>query len=801
MHCPCRQVLPVCILLGMLVRVAVAHPGNHDQEDAQPAANFLYDTADQVVDATVLENPLRYDADAAVAGEAVWYAWLEFTPGKGDALWIGRRENGQWIVKNKVDGHSESYARPTLTRAGGGRLWLSYEAEQNEQWDVFAVALNDEGTSGGSTQCVSNGTSGADIQHCTATGEDGGLWVVWQSDASGQFDIVGRHFDGDAWNGIVTISNSPRGDWHPQSAVDSRGNLFVVWDGYDGESYNVYLRSRQNKQWGEVTAIAATSAFEGRADLAIDKQDRVWLTWEEGGENWGQPFRGILTPKVGDQLGPLHRFRRLHVAVVDESGVSSLKSPLPQPSLAAAARRATSEKAVKHTGAFYERGRLCVDGSGRVWLAYRHFYAPWLGYQHKSHVEQGWGVYARCYGADGWSDLYRFDVDQGDGLQRLELAPAGKGVTAVWTTGRTDRRRNRRPRGIVVASVESDQAPPAKLASSLSQPPAASKGDGEAISPERPTEEVDGKSYTLFFGDLHRHTDLSLCRVPIDGTIDDAYRYAADVAQLDFLGITDHSRDIALGNALSQLWWRSRKEVYRHQLGTAFFPFYAYERSHGNTADHNVVSLRGDMLRRHTYPVPKFWEELDENTFTIPHQPIRRDTWNYQNDLLRPLMEIYQGCRDASIEDHAHTGLDKGYLLGFIASSDHMSTSASYACVWAEKPDRESIFFALKARRTYGATARIQLVARAGNHWMGQEIPAANLPPLVLKARGTAPIRSVKLLVDGKVEKVFSPNAREVELKVPLAVAGDHYVYFHLLQADGNEAWSSPFFLRRKIEE
>ena len=175
-----------------------------------------------------------------------------------------------------------------------------------------------------------------------------------------------------------------------------------------------------------------------------------------------------------------------------------------------------------------------------------------------------------------------------------------------------------------------------------------------------------------------------------------------------------------MGDALSQLWWRCQKEVTRHQLNGTFFPFYAYERSHGNTADHNVISLRPDLLRPHTYPVPVFWRELDQDTITIPHQPIRRDTWAYQDDDLRPLVEIYQGCRDHSIEDHVHRGLAKGYHLGFIASSDHMSTSASYACVWADEASRESIFRALRQRRTYGATTNIRLAVHAGDHWMGQ---------------------------------------------------------------------------------
>ena len=291
-----------------------------------------------------------------------------------------------------------------------------------------------------------------------------------------------------------------------------------------------------------------------------------------------------------------------------------------------------------------------------------------------------------------------------------------------------------------MATLTAQHIAPTSLSLERSASLADRRSGGDVPEPSPIT--VDGKTYYLFYGDLHRHTDLSLCRVPIDGTIDDAYRYAIDVAQLDFLGITDHSRDIAQGDPLSQLWWRSRKEVYRHQLvagkDMAFVPFYAYERSHGNTADHNVISLRGDMLRPHTYPVPVFWKELDVDTMTIPHQPIRRDTWAYQNDELRPLVEIYQGCRDTSIEQDVHEGLARGYHLGFIASSDHMSTRSSYACVWAEQPTRVAIFRAPQARRTFAATDKIWLAVLADDQWMGEIYQADHAPRLTLCARGTA---------------------------------------------------------------
>ena len=382
-------------------------------------------------------------------------------------------------------------------------------------------------------------------------------------------------------------------------------------------------------------------------------------------------------------------------------------------------------------------------------------------------------------------------------MQRVELASVDDGIVAIWTTGRTDRRDNKRPRGRATARVAfkglaAEVIPFESRVTSVVEN--GTKGLSQSRT-DRSTEKIGDTSYQLFYGDLHRHTDFSLCRAPIDGTIDDAYRYASDIVQLDFLGITDHARDIAQGNALSQLWWRSGKEVSRYRLGTMFFPFFAYERSRGDTSDHNVISLRDDMLRPHTYPLHVFWNELDQKTMTIPHQHIGRQTWQFHNDALRPLIEIYQGCRDAEIESHAQKGLGEGHHIGFIASSDHMSTSASYACVWAPEASRESIFLAMQARRTYAATAKIQLAVRAGDHWMGEKAKFARMPPLEVNIQGTAPIRAVTVVVDGKPQKSFTPDGREVKLRVPLQLVGKHYVYVRVLQRDGNRTWSSPIWV------
>jgi hypothetical protein len=324
-------------------------------------------------------------------------------------------------------------------------------------------------------------------------------------------------------------------------------------------------------------------------------------------------------------------------------------------------------------------------------------------------------------------------------------------------------------------------------------------------------QEVGGRTYQLVYGDLHRHTDFSLCQVPLDGTMDDAYRYAIDAARLDFLGITDHTHDLAMGDGLSQIWWRSIKEVTRHDLSPVFIPFFAYERSRGGE-DHNVISLRHDTLKPHTYPHEEFWKELTDDTITIPHQTItaviedpdflplglQLKTWRTLDAAHRPLLEMYQGCRDRSIERDAHEALKAGNLLGFIASSDHMSTAMSYACVWTPHRSREAIFQAFKDRRTFGAMDTLRLMVRAGEHWMGESFQARRLPPLDIEVEGTAALTTIDIVVNGEVQAVIPQSANRATLThaLPdLIGPGRHYIYVRVNQQDGSRAWSSPIWV------
>ena len=141
--------------------------------------------------------------------------------------------------------------------------------------------------------------------------------------------------------------------------------------------------------------------------------------------------------------------------------------------------------------------------------------------------------------------------------------------------------------------------------------------------------------------------------------------------------------------------------------------------------------------------------------------------------------------------------IQKGYRLGFQASSDHWSTHISYCIALAEKFDREGILDALRKRHCYGATDDIILDVRSGPYIMGDEFKTGDPPSLQINAVGTQAIARVDILKDSKVVHSFEPKQKEFKgaWTDPDPTPGTHYYYVRVTQVDDELAWGSPMWI------
>jgi len=337
------------------------------------------------------------------------------------------------------------------------------------------------------------------------------------------------------------------------------------------------------------------------------------------------------------------------------------------------------------------------------------------------------------------------------------------------------------------------------------------------------------REFRLLRGEFHRHTEIS-GDGRNDGAIIDAWRYLIDAASMDWAGCCDHDN----GGGREYTWWLTQKMTDAFLLPGRFTPMFSYERSVRYPEGHrNVI-----FARRGIRPLPRL-PKTEEDSPPEPapdtqmlyeylryfdgiaavHTSATRmgTDWRDNDPEVEPVVEIYQGDRQnyempgaprSNSEGDSIGGwrplgfvnlaLEKGYRLGFQASSDHISTHMSYCNLWVEEPTRDAILEAFKKRRIYGATENILADVRSSGHFMGEEFTLEGQPVIEVKLWGTAPFAKVHIIKDGAYVYTTEPGTAEVNFTWRDAAAEPgkvSYYYVRGEQADGEIVWVSPMWI------
>jgi len=141
--------------------------------------------------------------------------------------------------------------------------------------------------------------------------------------------------------------------------------------------------------------------------------------------------------------------------------------------------------------------------------------------------------------------------------------------------------------------------------------------------------------------------------------------------------------------------------------------------------------------------------------------------------------------------------LQKGYQLGFEASSDHISTHISFTNIWVTTPTRDGIMDGMRKRRMFGSTDDILADFRSGVHFMGEAFTSTTAPIFMVRLWGTAPFARVVVVKDNNI--VYSTNGDRVmsfNWQDPTAQKGKtSYYYVRGVQTDGQIVWVSPMWV------
>jgi hypothetical protein len=705
--------------------------------------------------------------------------------------------------------------RPAVAVDRDGSVVVVWSENRDGNWDLYQRTYIPGKGSFSETKRLTRG-AGTDTHGVLANAPDGKVWIAWQSFSDGQADILLASLDDPSVP--VRISDGPADEWSPAIAVDRSGRVHVAYDTYQAGNYDVMLRTRgADGAIGSARSVAASPKFEARPSVAADPQGRVWVAYEERTVNWGKDTENLLEGK-GTTL-----YSASTVRVRCADGDRLLDAPDP---VAGAALPLQAMNSMP---------RIAADGSGRIWLAYRHRQearsslvgGAWVG-QVTSLAGKQWTVPAALAGSDGMLD------------NRAAIVVPGDGPPLVFYDG--DGRFSHEPdsvdHGLHVALLNS--LAPGRGADPVLSPAHDPIDTGP---PLHPTEAADiarmrahrvalgGKTYQLLRGEFHRHTEIS-ADGGNDGALEDLWRYALDCANLDWIGNGDHDN----GGGKEYTWWLIQKSTDLYQAPPRFTPMFTYERSvqfpHGHRnvmwdkrGVRTLPRLQNPGGGTHDDDTKMLYDYLTElggicASHTSATNGMGTD-WRDNNARVEPFVEIFQGHRNS----YEHLGAPRvarraaeaiggfqpygmvwnalalQYKLGFQASSDHISTHISYGIAIAEDHTRAAILDAFKRRHCYAATDNILMDVTSGEHLMGDEFNADGPVRLKVLVHGTRPITRIDVIKDFSYVYSTEPRAERVAFEwtdEEPRTTGLSWYYVRAIQDDGELAWGSPFWIHRR---
>ncbi len=778
----------------------------------------------------------------------VWVAWIAFEDGT-DTVQLRSSADGETWDDPVTIGPPGEYYQVDLVATAPGAVTAVVSAIRSGRVNLHRM----EYAIGGSlSEGALTDSPGPDTFPRMAAASNGDVYLVYQSGAEGHTDVsllIRR--DGE-WSEPVRVTEHPASDWEPSVAVNSRGEAAIAWDSYRHGNYDIFLRRFAGGKLGPVERVTAGEDFQAHASIVYDHRDRLWMAWDNGGPNWGKDHYGINGIHRGES--GLYFHRQAQVRVLDRGRIARPVPPIHHrfpASPITGSWMALGLDSARQT--YTEYPLLQVDGKGRVWAILR---TRTLGRANPPSVAKRsifpyWDYKVTMFDGQGWTPPVWIPFSDGRNEQRPAAAVDGDGN--LWIASQTDGKSYPPDGGrfwqydVHAGKLDLARVPGAAVrneflvgADDLPAPQPADDSQPEVRPPLWKTYRMDvgDQRYHLTWGDLHRHTDLSFDGYS-DGSLYDSYRYAIDAAGMDFLGPSEHVLPEKADT--EYMWWMVDKAVAVYRIPGVFYPLLNYERTVAYPDGHRNIVWRG----RGYAPIRikpgdreigvaeddtlLLWKELlsggRQEAISIPHTPATQmgTDWRYNDEQVERLVEIFQGNRDSYEYLGAPRGataerivvggyitsgdmrpkgfvwnaLEKGYKMGFIASSDHRSTHMSYAAVYSPERTYEDIWDSLHARRTYAATDNIIVDFQSGGHAMGEEFPVSEPPRLDVRIIGTGRIRQIDVIKDSTFVYTAHPGVEEVTFSYTDSEIepGTHYYYVRVIQDDGNMAWGSPVWV------
>jgi hypothetical protein len=321
-------------------------------------------------------------------------------------------------------------------------------------------------------------------------------------------------------------------------------------------------------------------------------------------------------------------------------------------------------------------------------------------------------------------------------------------------------------------------------------------------------------AYHIYYANLHSHTSYS----DGIGTPAEAYAYAREVAEIQVLGLTDHTSQLSATE-----WTDEQNAANANTQDGVFVALYAQE--FGNLNDFGHLGIYDSIYRNpnnteNLLGTYQFMKDMGAiGNFNHPSWGTNFDNLAFYPAYVEQMVgcEVRNGFRSGNYEPQYIQALQNGWHVGPLGNQDNHEgqwgdqgnpnqNGAIYLTgVLADTLTKQAILSAFRARRFYAMeirppSDRLELSFTANGAPMGSTITSSAYLALAGSARGLSPaslFNRADLFEDGVIVdyRILLGNSVTWQFDRHLMNGESHYYFVRARQVDGDYAWSAPIWV------
>lgn len=743
-----------------------------------------------------------------------------------------------------INGDAATLAfQPSFATHPDGAVTYVWNAYHESRERIFTITLAD-----GRLTRRRQLSPGAGVYYqplVVSTGARSG-WAFWMKQSAERWQIVGRRMRDGEWGTVVVLTGESETAMAPAAATHG-SEVVLAWEEHFGKRQQIKTRTWNGREWGPAEAVSQPDLASYRPALAVAAGGAIWAFWDSyNGREYAVCARQIAPVKGGvTRLSPPGRDCLKAVAVPGPgSGIAAAWLAVTE--LIGGAGVLDHWDTVQVATNSVGNWEVSTDAGGGTGIAdLRHGLLPQIepipstmwGYagrrRHPMLAADGtaiWLLWERKAVHDGrsdtigqlcgrrleagrWSDplllhegLVDYRIPSDGAVHAGKLGLVAKDIHHFYSTFSLDLDQGRK--------IAFDSWPGWQPVALPLRPEAA-----------RPSVEIEGRRYYLYWGDLHVHTELT---PDAEGEVDETMHFARNKARLDVVVMQENDsnswmnrnpqgafRNLLLSQAEYELSVYFSRRYTENGRFVAMPGFEWSQRTDDDKSNHRTVIYPGrdTPLIRHPENGNDFNElcevvEAAGGVMFAQHAEYRLVGCPVDTNV-----EVATGWGIYIIPpDKIHADLSAGHRIGFVATSDghrrNPGTGGGLTGIYAPELTPAAIADALRQRRVFATNgSRVSIEARANGVFMGQDLTATGSVELTLRADAPRPIVRAVLVRDGaEINTVVAAGKPSLETRFrDEPPPGFHWYYWrielegrppqypgNMKVAEGHLAWSSP---------